>query len=394
MRHLHLDMVSGIAGDMALAALAHLGAPLDPLRTAMDAMGLGAAGLSLAEIEVHGIRALRFRVDADEPGHHHRSWRDIRALLQRAGLSPGATARAERMFEALAAAEARVHGGTPEEVQFHEVGGVDSIADMVGCALALEHLAPQVITASPPVLGRGVARSRHGAIPVPAPATLEILRGIPARGLDVQAELTTPTGAAILATQVDRFCCWPALSIERIGYGAGTRDLGERPNLLRVVLGEGQEQDRGEEMLVEANIDDMNPEHFEHLLDALFAAGAHDAWLQPVIMKKSRPAVTVGLLCDQKDVERLEGVLLRESTTIGVRRQAVTRRKLARRVETVTTRWGPVRMKLSGEGDQVHTAAPEHDDCRARAREHDVPLKQVYQEAVAAWHRKAQDKSG
>jgi uncharacterized protein (TIGR00299 family) protein len=375
---------------MTVAALLHVNpdqATVQHLQNVMQSMGLGEVSIETTTTQSHGITALRFIVTSTSPTHPHRPWRDIRKLLEKADLSAEARKRSIDIFLSLAKAEAEIHSTTPEEVIFHEVGAVDSIADVVGCSLAIEALNPDTITSSPPVLGRGVTRSHHGTIPVPAPATLELLKGIPTRGLEVEAELTTPTGAAILAAQVGSFTSWPDLKIQGIGYGAGSRTIEDRPNLLRVVFGEAQEH-RRDEILVAANIDDMNPEFFEYLMDLLLGAGAHDVWMQPVIMKKSRPAVTLSMLCDEDSLEKLEGILLRESTTIGVRRIPVSRRKLARRRELVTTPFGEVRLKVSGEGDQVWTVSPEYDDCRSLAAKCKVPVKEVYQAALAAWKSK------
>jgi len=258
--------------------------------------------------------------------------------------------------------------------------------------LALDYLNVDKTTSSTPLLGRGITRSQHGPIPVPAPATLELMKGLPTRGLDVEAELTTPTGAAILASQVDVFTGWPDMEIERIGYGCGTRRIEGRPNLLRAVVGKLKTDEPGGELLVAANIDDMSPEYFEPLVERLLENGAHDVWMQPVIMKKSRPAVTLSLLCDESQVEGLERILFEESTTIGVRRIAVTRRKLARRHEPVKTPYGTVRMKVSGDGDAVLTVSPEHDDCKSLAADNRVPLKEVYRAALEAWSRGEREK--
>lgn len=390
MRQLHFDLVSGIAGDMALGALLHLGAPLSPLQEALRAMGLRKTSVSANAVRPHGISAIRFCVSGEEEPHSHRSFAEIRGLISRAGLPPGARERAEAIFIRLAEAEARVHGTAIDDVVFHEVGAVDSIADVVGCALALDHFSPERITSTEPLTGFGITQSRHGSIPVPAPATLEILKGIRIRGVDLEAELTTPTGAAILATQVQQFTNRLDLIVESIGYGAGSREIPGRPNLLRALLGESTNPDSAE-LLIEGNIDDMSPAQFEHLLERLLEAGALDVWLQPVIMKKSRPAVVLGLLCEEARAAHLENIIFSESTTIGLRRQAISRRRLARRIETVSTPFGPVRVKIAGEGTAVFTVSPEYEDCRARALEHQVPLKTVFQAARTAWENQAHE---
>jgi len=388
---LHLDLVSGIAGDMTLAALLDLGAELAPLQGALERMGLEGVEVELATETVSGIRCRRLLVHERRPRHHqHRRWADIRNLLGRAGLPARARETAERVFARLAEAEARVHGSGVEEVTFHEVGAVDSIADIVGCALALEQLGAELVTASPPPLGSGVVDSQHGPLPVPAPATLELLRGLPVRHLEVDAELTTPTGAALVA-ELARVGSWPEMTVERIGYGAGSRRLPGRPNLLRAVLGRAREEDGGEEILLEANIDDMNPEFHPYLLELLLAAGAHDVWLQPITMKKARPAVTLSVLCARGRLAELSGIIFRESTTIGLRYQRVERLKLERRREQVQTPWGAVTVKLAGEGGRIYTAAPEYEDCRRLARQHGVPLRRVYEAARQAWKRHHDD---
>lgn len=389
MRVLHFDMPSGIAGDMALAALAQLGAPLEPLRAAIDRMGLAGVDIALEPIRPSPIAAQRVRISgADGGGHPHRDLAAVRALIDRAGLPAAARQRALAMFDRLARAEAAVHGTTAEQVTFHEVGAVDSIVDVVGVALALDHLAPDRISASPAAVGSGWIDSQHGPLPVPAPATLELLRGLPLRGQAVAAELTTPTGAAILATQVDRFGTWPAMRLHAVGIGAGSRRLADRPNLLRIALGDGETAELEDEVLVEANIDDMSPEIYAHLIDRLLAAGAGDAWLAPVQMKKGRPAVVVAALCTRGRLAAVEQTLFRESTTIGLRRQPIERRKLERRHASVTTPWGVVAIKVAGEGGRILTAAPEHEDCRALADEAGVPLRAVYDAARAAWHQR------
>jgi hypothetical protein len=393
MRVLHLDMPSGIAGDMTLAALTQLGAPLEPLEEALGAMGLVGVEVRALPVEVSGIAALGLEVregggdpDQADHGHHHphRRYAEIRALLARAGLPAGARGRAEDMFARLAEAEGRVHGVPADEVAFHEVGAVDSIADLVGVALALEHLAPGRLSASPPVVGHGVIHSQHGPLPSPAPATLELLKGLPVRGLDVEAELTTPTGAAILRSQVQTFSAFPSLVPEAVGHGAGTRSLPGRPNLLRAILGEAPAQAE-EEWLLETNLDDMPPSLLEHLMERLYAEGALEVWLAPIIMKRSRPAVVLSLLGPTGRLEALEGVLLRESTSLGLRRRPVERRKLARLERRVQTPWGMVRVKLAMEAGRALHATPELADCRALAESAGVPLLSVDQAARAAW---------
>ncbi|HEY8517367.1 MAG TPA: nickel pincer cofactor biosynthesis protein LarC [Candidatus Binatia bacterium] len=331
-----------------------------------------------------------------DAGHGHRHYREIRELLERTALTPRVRERAQRIFHALAVAEARVHGVTPDDVAFHEVGAIDAIVDVVGTALGLEHFGVEEVLVSSLPLGSGLTRSQHGVIPVPPPATVELLRGFPVRPEDGTHELVTPTGAAIVAALAK-----PARGTEivprAIGWGAGERELPDRPNLLRVVLGERAARSTGaaiahsgagttlEEMVVvEANVDDMNPELFEPAVEALFAAGARDVTLAPITMKKGRPATLVQVICEPAARERIAGVLLRETTTIGVRMHAVERIVLPREQRTVTTPFGAIRVKVATLPDGSQRATPEYDDCRRAALEHGVPVGRVYAAALAA----------
>lgn len=381
MRIVHFDMIGGISGDMALASLTGLGAPLAALNEALGGMGLGKIRVAVEPVEVNGIGAFSLTVEFPKE-QVHRTLADILKLLSSAKIPPSAHARAEAIFRRLAEAEGRVHRMPPERVSFHEVGAVDSIADIVGVSLALDYLRPDLVTSSPALLGRGLVKSRHGELPLPAPATVELLRGVPSRGVDIEAELTTPTGAAIVATQVGNFCAWPDGAIAGVGYGAGSRSLTDRPNLLRAVLVEQKPAGSGEEILVEANLDTMNPEHFEYLIERLLEAGALDVWLQPIIMKKSRPGVVLSFLCDSGRCATLEQITFAESNTIGLRRQNIIRHKLAREIIPVETPYGPVRVKVAGENGSTFSIAPEYEDCRRIAREKNLPLKTVYQAAV------------
>lgn len=304
------------------------------------------------------------------------------------------TERALRIFDGLAEVEARLHGVPVEEVAFHEVGAVDSIVDVVATAAALEWLAPVEVSCRVVALGHGVVRTAHGLLPVPAPATLELLRGAPVEDGGCVKELTTPTGAAILAATVTR---WGGLAAQRVvaaGWGAGERELTDRPNLVRAIVGR-PEAERVDEagaggtrcLVLEANVDDTTPELLAPLIADLLAAGARDAWVSSVLMKKGRPGWQVSALCDEPAWPAVERALFRGSTTIGVRRYPVLRTVLPRRVESVETPFGAVRVKISGSGDD-ETAQPEYEDCASRAGEHGVPIRRVYAEALAAFHRR------
>ena len=403
---LALEPVGGIAGDMCLAALLHLGARLGrfaELRGALDdglarlaeAAGPGAADLAAvrvvaSEVEVSGIGALHVEVvvppevAAREP--HHRPWRTIRDLLGRARLPDGARSRALRAFQLLAEAEGRVHGVAAEEVEFHEVGALDSIVDLAGTALLIEALAPARVFCLPPPSGGGTGRSAHGVIPLPAPATLEVLRGRALRPSG-PGERTTPTGAAIVAALTEHAAALPELSVLATGYGAGTRRWEDAPNLLRAVFGEEPDAGAADEaaFVLEANLDDLSPQLAAVALEALLQAGALDAWIAPVVMKKGRPGHLIGALASEAARPRIEDALFRETTTLGVRATRISRTVLAREWVEVQTQYGPVRIKLGRRGDAVLNAAPEFEDCARAARARGVAVKEVIAAAIAAF---------
>ena len=317
--------------------------------------------------------------------HSHRSWRDIDALIRGSRLPERAKLNALKVFRILGEAEAKVHGVGLEEIHFHEVGAVDSIVDICGAAVALELLGNPRVLAAPPPLGSGTTRISHGVVPVPVPATLEVLRGVPVR-FEGRGELTTPTGAALLkafATVGPP----PELVVERIGYGVGTKDFPDRANVLRASLATTSSEGSSTLVVLECNLDDCSPQVLGVLVEMLMARGALDAWIAPVVMKKGRPGHLIGVLATHDTKEALESTLLEETTTLGVRQTQVTRTALERRWETVTTRWGPVRVKLGLRGTHVLNAAPEFEDCRALAQKAGVPVKDVQAAAVAAYRK-------
>jgi uncharacterized protein (TIGR00299 family) protein len=416
--HLHFDAPSGAAGDMALGALFDLGVPEAVVRAALAEIGVpgyeltvqktirrGMAGTDVRVVIAGDPGHLHHHVPEDhhhhdhhhhDPDHHHhdhdhdhphRHYGEIEVLV-RARTSGRTRELALDIFGKIAAAEALLHGVPVAEVAFHEVGAVDSIVDVVGTAAALAWLAPRSVSAAPLPLGHGSVRTAHGLLPVPSPATLEICRaaGIPTYDGGVDKELVTPTGAAILAAVVGRWGPAPPLVARAIGYGAGDRDLADRPNLLRAIVGALAETAAADELVqLEANLDDMSPELGTHAADLLFAAGAVDVWWTPITMKKSRPAFVLAALVPVAAKAACEAVILAETTTLGVRATTVTRRALERKSVTVATAYGPVAVKLGLDGDSVVNAAPEYESCRAAALAHRVPLKEVYAAAVAAY---------
>jgi len=394
---LALEPVGGIAGDMMLAALLHLGAPraalddgLLALAEASGAVDLRGTRVVAEPVEVSGIRALRVEVrvppEVRDREPHHRPWRAVRELLGRARLPERARELALLAFTRLAEAEGRVHGVPPDEVEFHEVGAVDSIVDVVGSALLVAALAPARIVCLPPPSGGGTARAAHGPIPIPGPAVLEVMRGRALRPSG-PGERTTPTGAALVAAWTESADSLPELSVQAVGYGAGTRRWEDAPNLLRAVLGatvRGQ-PGGGAGWVLEANLDDLSPQLVAAALEAVLAAGAADAWIAPVTMKKGRPGHLLGAVVPEAARAAVEEALFRETSTLGVRAHRVERSVLDREVVEVATRYGPVRVKLGRRGGAVVNAAPEFEDCRLRAKEHGVAVKEVLAAALAAW---------
>lgn len=435
MRVLWFDPVAGVSGDMTVGAMLALGVPLATLREGLRALPVRGYQLLAREVEVNGIVAMKF--DVVEPGtegvgegdaphagpsvsdnrgsherthshggghehskphahggaHGHRSWREIRSLLERADLDRRVQEVALRIFGALAVAEGQIHGKPPEEVSFHEVGAIDSIVDIVATAIGFVHLGVERAYVGSLPLGSGTVRAQHGMLPVPGPATVELLRGFSTRPGDGLGELVTPTGAAIVAG-----LCTPGpipeLRILASGYGSGSRSLPDRPNVLRLVLAEEsgapeRSTDGDALVLVETNLDDCPGEWIGHAVEELMAAGARDVWITPIQMKKNRPGVILSLLAEERDRARLVGIVFRETSALGVRFRSVERQVLRREFLTVETEFGPVVVKTAEIGDGSRRAAPEYEDCRRVARDRGIPLRVVYEAAVAAVRRLA-----
>ena len=389
MNTIYLDAFSGLSGDMIVGAILDAGADFAELERAAAGLGLSGYSLSTRRKSVSGIEALKFDVAVSER-QPERHLGEIRAMIERAGLPPRVTRDAVAIFETLADAEAKVHRTTPDHVHFHEVGAVDSIIDIVGAAWGFDQLAAANIIVSPLPMGSGFAKSRHGVIPVPAPATVELLAGFPLRLNDGAAEMVTPTGAAILRAMARPAAGVLNFEIDRVGYGAGSKDFADRPNVLRLMVGRETNSYGSDEMLeIAANIDDLDPRIYDHLSARLFAAGARDVTLTPTMMKKGRPGIVMTVLAEPAARDRLAAIIFAESTTIGVRFHPVSRLKLDRRIVTVETRFGSIRVKVSGDGAPT-TVSPEYDDCRAAATAHQAPLKIVFEEAHAAARRMLQ----
>jgi pyridinium-3,5-bisthiocarboxylic acid mononucleotide nickel chelatase len=415
----YLDAFSGIAGDMTVGALLDCGLDLADLERELAVLRLDKVRLRRESRERSGIHATKLVVEIDgmpagdapheefhgahghghdhehhapaqnprpEPHvHPHRPYREIRELLEHSALGDGVKRRALAIFGRLAAAEGKVHGVPADDVHFHEVGALDAIADVVGAAWGFDRLGIEEVRVSPLPMGRGFARSGHGRLPVPGPATLDLLRGFPIRLGDGESEMVTPTGAAIVAALATPGAPPADLVVERVGYGAGDKEFSDRPNLLRVVVGTVPGSPARDRLLVlETNLDDMNPEIYEHVVERLFASGALDVWMTAVQMKKNRPGTVLSVLAGSAARDRLTGVLLAETTTLGVRITPVERIAVPRESAVVETRFGSVRVKIGTAPDGGRNVAPEYADCRRIALERGVPLKHVYQAAIAA----------
>ena len=392
-----LEPIGGIAGDMFLALALDLGVPQAALEEGLRSLGVGGWRFQVTRAQRHGIEGthLDVRLDAAQQeagtgqapaGHHgHRAWKDIRALIEDSGLAPRVKERGLAVFRAVAYAEAKVHGRPVEEIAFHEVGAVDSIVDAVGAGLALELLGSPEVFCAPPPMGSGIGRRAHGMMPIPPPATLQILTGRIVR-FEGKGELTTPTGAAI-AKALTKQAPFPEMVLERVGYGVGTADLPDRPNVLRGTLGSRAGAAEGATCVLEANLDDATPQLLAHVVDLLLCAGALDAWVAPVTMKKGRPGHLLGALSPAALRGALTELILRETPSLGVRAHAVERTALERRFQEVQTPWGPVKVKIGRLSGQDVNAVPEYEDCARLAREKGVPLKQVLAAAVSALGR-------
>ena len=386
MRVAYFDCPSGAAGDMIMASLLDAGVPLERLRAELAKLGLPGWTLVARQVMKGAFRATKVDVEIDAGVHRdHRSLRDILDILERSALEPSVKERASRIFTRLADAEARVHGSDRESVHFHDVGAVDAIVDVTGGVIALDIAGAEAVHVSALPIGGGTVGGPHGRIPVPGPGTAELLRGFPVVDTGVKAELVTPTGAAILTTLAASAGKMPALTVEAVGYGAGTMDLPGTPNVLRCFLGRTADSPAGDETVlqVETTIDDMSPQLYEALIERVFEAGALDVFLQPVIMKRGRPGVVVTALCAPGQIGDVSRALFEESTTIGVRWSEWRRARLQREIVQVTTAYGTIPFKVSRLAGRVVTVTPEFADVARIAREKSLPVREVLDQARA-----------
>jgi pyridinium-3,5-bisthiocarboxylic acid mononucleotide nickel chelatase len=388
MKLAYFDCFSGISGDMTLGALVDAGCELELLRSGLQGLQVPGWTISSEKVWKNGMSATFVRV-ASEDQTKHRSLSTILEILDNSTLSETTRKNAAAIFRKLGEAEASVHDVPLEQIHFHEVGAVDAIVDMVGACIGFEALGIQRFACSPLNVGGGTAKMAHGILPVPAPATVKLLQGKPTYSNGVQRELVTPTGAAIVATLCDHFGPQPAMSVSAIGYGAGSADLEGQPNVVRIMIGDAAERvvpGFDEEIsVIEANLDDMNPQIYGYFLEKALAAGALDVYTTPVQMKKNRPGTLLTVLCKPQDTNTLISLIFAETTTFGARNYTAQRRTLPRESVNVHTQFGDVRIKLSRVNGRILHVAPEFEDCRKLAVEKNVPLQRVISDALRAY---------
>jgi uncharacterized protein (TIGR00299 family) protein len=382
MRLAYGELIGGVSGDMFVAALLDLGLSLDKLRSELRKIPSLKFELKAAKKTVHSIRAAQFQVICAKD-EAPRSWRQIRGLIKRSKISAEIKTTGIEIFTSLAEAEAKIHGVAIDKVHFHEIGATDSIVDIMAAAIGVQELGVDALHFSPIPVGRGLTRSRHGPLPVPGPATLELLKGLPTFGVDIENETVTPTGAALVRVLGKSYGVQPEMSIERIGYGTGQKDFPDRPNLFRLILGHSHPAWQQEEMLViETNIDDMIPQFYDRVMERLFDAGARDVFLAPIQMKKNRPGTLLRVIAEPRDREKLAGIIFLETTTIGVRCYPISRIVLKRQTRKIKTRYGEVSIKIVEQPDGGKRAMPEYDDLKRIAAAKSLPIKLIYDEVM------------
>ncbi|MCP4131517.1 MAG: nickel pincer cofactor biosynthesis protein LarC [bacterium] len=391
MKIAYFDCFAGISGDMILGALIDAGLSLNELERELGKLNLPGYTLEAKKLSKNGITGTKLNVIvSEEPDHAwgHRTLGTISEIINNSGLDDEIKQQTIAVFTRLGEVEAAIHGTTIEKIHFHEVGAVDSIVDITGAVIGLKLLGINEVHASPVHLGTGFTRSMHGKIPVPAPATAALLKEVPVYSQGIRSELTTPTGAALLTHYAKTYGPLPGMKITATGYGAGTKDL-EIPNLLRVYIGEtGTEYQADTISMLETNIDDMNPEFYEYISARLLKTGALDVYIVPVIMKKSRPGAILTVLLNKEDVDPVLRIIFRETSTSGVRISRVERKKLEREIAAIETRYGDISIKIHKDETGIVTISPEYEDCKRKALEMGIPLKEVYNEAQACGRKK------
>jgi uncharacterized protein (TIGR00299 family) protein len=381
----YLDCFSGVSGDMFLGSLLDAGLSFDELKKGLSSLPLDGYGLEMKREMKGSLSATQFVVNVEKEAHAHRHLDDIRKIIRAGSLSKDVQEKSIRIFESIAREEGKIHNHTPEEVHFHEVGAVDSIIDILGVVFGMECLGIETLYASFLPVGSGFVETDHGRIPVPAPATMALLEGVPVYGSGLKQELVTPTGAALVKSLASSFGTLPPMTVEKVGYGAGTRDLPDRPNLLRIIIGRYQSEQHVETVVnLEANLDDTSPEWLGFLMDRLFDAGALDVVFCPVQMKKNRPGVLIQVMGRPEQKDELMDIIFTESTTLGVRFQFTQRRILERSSVVIDSPWGKMLVKKVVGPDGASSFLPEYEACRKIAEEEKIPLRQVYSWVISS----------
>lgn len=380
MRIAYFDCFSGISGDMILGALIDAGLGIEELKSELKKLKLTGYDISTKRTEKKGISGTKFEVIVLEK-HQERHLSDIFEIIEHSSLDRKIKNKAKDVFSALAKVEAEIHNQPVEKVHFHEVGAIDALIDIVGVMIGMQRLNIEQVVASKLHVGTGFVQCAHGTLPVPAPATLKLLSNVPIYSTGIENELVTPTGAAIITTLCENFGDIPSMKVEKIGYGAGSRDL-PIPNMLRVLIGDSKiEPIEDRVLLLETNIDDMNPQFYDYVMEVLFQKGAKDVFLTPIHMKKNRPGVILSVISPLNKKDELLDVLFAETTTLGIRiSEVIKRQKLERKIETVDTQFGKVNVKISFTGGKIRDIVPEYEECKKIAQEYQLPIKQVYEE--------------
>ena len=392
LRAAYFDCYSGISGDMILGAMVDLGVDIKEIRKALKNLDLKGYNLHSKKIQRNGLASTQITVETKkfkkQHSHPHRRYSDIRKLISQSKLNSTVKSNSIEIFKRIAKVEAQIHNTTIQKIHFHEIGGIDSIIDIVGGVWAIESLNLDTIKSSPLNVGEGFVDCAHGRLPVPAPATLKLLKGIPVFSNGVKAELTTPTGAAMIGFYAEKFESIPTMTITSEGYGAGSRVIPKLPNLLRVLVGNIAVGEINNLVMIETNIDDMNPEIFETVMESLFSAGALDVYFSAIIMKKNRPATKISVLVECGSKEKLSKILLTETSSFGVRFYSVDRLILYREIKKLKTPYGLIKIKLGKLDGKIVQASPEFEDCKKLSRAKKLPAKKIYDEVQALIHNK------
>lgn len=375
MKIAYFDCSCGISGNMILGAFLDAGLNKNILLQKLKCLKISKFDLKIKKVKRGGIVGTYFEVDTKD--EVERKIGDIEKIISESSLDNNIKNQAKKIFQKIFSAEAKVHGKKFDTIHLHELSAADAIVDIVGVCIAVSEMKIDKVYSSPLNLGGGFVKCKHGLLPVPAPATVEMIKNIPAYSSEIKEELTTPTGAGIITTLADKFCPFPLMKIEKVGYGAGSKNL-EIPNFLRLYIGEDENKYQDNILQIETNIDDLSPQIYDYLFERLFSKGALDVFLTPVIMKKTRPAVILSVLCKEEDLDNLKNVIFSETTTTGIRIQKINRIALERKIVKVNTKFGKVRMKLVEKDGKILKKIPEYDDCKNIAMKHKIPLKDVY----------------